>query len=62
MQKQEPETVIISILDKSGKKDLSILSWTPTLGTLEINVAMIGGDAYYTACRSKKAQVFDIFM
>ena len=35
---------------------------TPTLDTKEVDVAMIGADAYRAACRLKRAQVFAVSM
>ena len=41
---------------------MPILPQTPILGTKEINIAMIGTDAYCATCRLKRAQVFTISM
>ena len=62
MQKQKPETVVISSLDNSGKKDMPIPTRAPALGTKEVDVAMIGADAYRAACRLRGAQVFAVSM
>ena len=35
---------------------------TPKIGTKEVDVAMIGADAYCAACRLKRAQVFAVSM
>ncbi len=62
MQKQKPETVVISLLDNSVKKNMPIPPQTSTLGTKVVNIAMIGVDAYRAACRLKGAQVFAVFI
>ncbi len=62
MQKQKSETVVVSLLDNSGKKDIPIPPRTPPLSTKKVDVAMIGADAYCTACRLKGVQVFAISM
>ncbi len=62
LQKQKPETVIITLLDDSVKKDMPIPPQTPTLGTKEVDVVMIGANAYRAACRLKGAQVFAVSM
>ncbi len=41
---------------------MPILSWIPKIDTKEVDVIMIGVDAYYAACRLKRAQVFAISM
>ncbi len=62
MQKQKSETVVVSLLDNSGKKDMPIPPQTPPLSTKKVDVAMIDADAYRTACRLKKAQIFAVSM
>ncbi len=62
MQKQKPKTVVISLLDNSVKKDMSILRQIPTLSSKEVDVAMIGADASCATYRLKEAQVFAVFM
>ena len=41
---------------------MPIPSQTPILKTKEVEVVMIGADAYYVACRLKEAQVFAVSM
>ena len=41
---------------------MPIPSQTPTLGTKEVDVAIIDTDAYHVAYRLKKAQVFAVSM
>ncbi len=41
---------------------MSILPWTPKIGTKEVDVAMIGVDAYRATCRLRVARVFIISM
>ena len=65
MDKSKPKTVLTSTLDHSGKEGFSIL--TPeakvsTIATKEVNVVMIGADAYRAACKLKRALVFAISM
>ncbi len=62
MQKQKPETVVISLLDNSVKKDMLISPQTLTLDIKEVNITMIGADAYCVACRLKRAQIFAVSM
>lgn len=46
MQKQEPETVVISSLGNFGQKDLLILSWTPSFITKEVHFTIIDANTY----------------
>ena len=64
MDKQKPETVVISSFDNSDIKGLPIPTWASTLGTKEVDIAimMIGADAYRAACKLKGAQVFAVSM
>ncbi len=62
LQKRKPETVVISLLDNSGKKDIPILPRTPKICIGEADLAMIGADAYCAACRLKGAQVIVVSM
>ena len=62
MDKQKPEIGVISSLNNFDIKDLQILIWESTLDTKEINIAIIGVDAYCATCTLKKAQVFAISM
>ncbi len=62
LQKRKPETVVISLLDNAGKKNMPIPLRTPKIGTKEVDIAMIGADAYRAACRLKGAQVFAVSM
>ena len=58
MAKSNNKTVFISILDYSGKKDLPILipeTKILILDNKKVDIAMIGADAYRTACKLKKA-------
>ena len=55
----------ISSLDSSHKKELPVpISATKELDpkAKDIHIAMIGADAYYVACRLKRAQVFAVSM
>ena len=60
MDKQKPETVVISSLNYSGIEGLPIPTRTSILGTKEVDIVMIGADAYCTACKLKGAQIFAI--
>lgn len=63
MVKSNYKTVVISTLDNFGKKGLSISipeTKISILGTKELNVARIGTDAYWTACKLKEAQTFAV--
>ncbi len=62
MQKQNSETVVVSLLDNFGKKDMLIPPRTSPLSIKKVDIAMIGADAYRTACRLKRAQVFAVSM
>ena len=55
LQKQKLKTVAISLLDDSVKKDMPILPQTSILGTKEVDITMIGADAYFVAYRLKRA-------
>lgn len=60
LQKRKPETLVISILDNSDKKDIPIPSRSPKIGTKEIDITLIGTDAYYAAYRLTGAQLFAV--
>ena len=51
MDKQKPETIVISSLDNSGIEGLPTLTRVSTLGTNKVDIAMIGADAYCAACK-----------
>lgn len=55
MDKQKSKIVVINSLNNSGIKGLLISIWVLKLGTKEVNIVMIGTDAYYVACKLKEA-------
>lgn len=65
MDKSKPKTIIISTWNYFEKEKLIILILERKISTLaikKINIAIIGVDAYCTACKLKKAHVFTVSM
>lgn len=63
INKSESKIIVISILNNSKKKGLLISIPETELSipvTKELDIAMIDADVYCTACKLKRAQVFDI--
>lgn len=65
MTKSNSKKVIISILNHFGKKELLILISkikVLILSTKKVNITIINVNAYWTACKLKKTQVFIVFI
>lgn len=55
LQKQKLETVVISSLDNSNKKDMPLPPWISKIGTKEVDVVMIDTNTYRVTYRLKGA-------
>lgn len=63
LDKSKPKTIIISTLNRSRDERLPIIIpkiKVLTFATKEVDIAIIGTDAYCITCKLKKAQVFAI--
>lgn len=55
LQKPKLKTIIISLLDNFGKKDMPIPLKRAKIGTKEVDITIISIDAYCEVCKLKKA-------
>ena len=62
MKKQKSKIIVISFFDNLNKKDLLISILISLFDKSIVKITIIDTDAYYLACKFKKAQVFIIFM